>query len=71
MPASVSSWTRATYEDLDAADEPAEMEDDEEPLMKRRRTRAAGSWRRVLRVVPFSGIGSRAALCGNSRLGLP
>ena len=26
--------TRAAYEDLDAADEPAEMEDDEEPLIE-------------------------------------
>ena len=34
VPASVSSWTRAAYEDLDAADEPAEMEDDEEPLIE-------------------------------------
>ena len=29
VPASVSSWTRAACEDLDAADEPAEMEDAE------------------------------------------
>ena len=34
MPASVSSWTRAAYEDLDAADEPAELEDDAEPLIE-------------------------------------
>ena len=34
MPASVSSWTRAAYEDLDAADEPAELEDDAEPLFE-------------------------------------
>ena len=34
MPASVSSWTRAAYEDLDAADEPAELEEDAEPLIE-------------------------------------
>ena len=34
MPASVSSWTRAAYEDLDAADEPAELEDDAELLIE-------------------------------------
>ena len=34
MPASVSSWTRAAKEDLDAADEPAELEDDAEPLIE-------------------------------------
>ena len=34
VPASVSSWTRAAYEDLDAADEPAELEDDAEPLIE-------------------------------------
>ena len=27
VPSSVSSWTRAAYEDLDSADEPAELED--------------------------------------------
>ena len=27
VPASVSSWTRAAYEDLEAADEPAELEE--------------------------------------------
>ena len=34
VPASVSSWTRAAYEDLDAADEPAELEDDAELLVE-------------------------------------
>ena len=34
MPASVSSWTRAAYEDLDAADEPAELEEDAEPFIE-------------------------------------
>ena len=30
----VSAWTRAAYEDLDAAVEPAELEDDAEPLIE-------------------------------------
>ena len=34
VPASVSPWTPAAYEDLDAADEPAELEDDAEPLIE-------------------------------------
>ena len=34
VPASVISWTRAAYEDLDAADEPAELEDDAELLIE-------------------------------------
>ena len=34
VPASVSSWTRAAYEDLDAADELAELEDDAGPLVE-------------------------------------
>ena len=33
MPASVSSWTRAAYEDLDAADEPATQQDEDAELL--------------------------------------
>ena len=33
MPASVSSWTRAAYEDLDSADEPATQQDEDEELL--------------------------------------
>ena len=34
VPASVSSWTRAAYEDLEAGDEPAELEEDAELLIE-------------------------------------
>ena len=33
VPASVSSWTRAAYEDLDSADEPATQQDEDEELL--------------------------------------
>ena len=33
MPASVSSWTRAAYEDLDSADEPATQQKEDEELL--------------------------------------
>ena len=39
--------------------------------MRRERTRAAGSCLQPPRVVPFSGIGARAGLCGTSLLGRP
>ena len=33
MPASVTSWTRAAYEDLDSADEPVTQQDEDEELL--------------------------------------
>ena len=72
MPASVSSWTRAAYEDLDSADEPAELEEDVEPLIEEEEDPSGWSVSPSASGRPyFWHIGSRAGLCGAFRLGLP
>ena len=72
VPASVSPWTRAAYEDLDAADEPAEMEDDEEPLIEEEEDPSGWSVAPSASGRPLFLASDLAPLCLETpRLGLP
>ena len=73
VPASVSSWTRAVYEDLDSADEPPTQQDKDEELLFEEEEDPTG-WiesQSALGTSPSSGIGACAGPCGTSLLRPP